>query len=760
MCIRDRFHSNGEIAIYGNYSRAKPQKSFNITLSDRFGEGNINFPLIPDKPNIDKTDDIVLRNSGTDWNTVHFRDAYMERVMKNTHSGYLATEPAVLFLNGDFWGVYTIHENHDHHWMDHNYGLKQGDYDYLKEDGSTMTVKNGSSAEFFNMYNYATTANTSTQQFYDNMDSYLNLENFTDYVIAETYYNNGDWIGDWTNNIKMWRSPKVDGKWHYLMYDLDFGLGYSGSVNDNRLNIALNPQAFSYTSNLMNAMLDNPMFRKYFINRYADLVNTIFKNSEMDDVMHQFQDSMSHDMQDHFALWGSTMNDWQDNIDDMMNFVSRRPAKARDYVESEFNMTSQVTLTLNASPSSAGRIQISTIIPTSLPWSGVYFNGNPVTITAIPNPGYTFDHFRSNVTINSNNYNQTVTYNFTNNDQITAYFTGSAAVPKITISEFNYNADSALNAGDWMELKNFGSQSVDISGWKLSDGADNHMFVFPTGTVISAGGYLVVMEDSIKFTTQFPSVSNKLGLLGFNFSNGGDEVRLFDHLGNLYLSFFYSDLAPWPLTPDGGGYTCELLNVNGNLNDGNNWFAGCIGGSPGRAYSSLLSAPIDVTGNTTFCNGGNVQLSATNDPNYTYQWKRNNTSIVGATSAVYTAVQGGTYTVVVSSLGCSVVSDPTIVTVVSQSPDPVTTSNWRCGAGSLTLNATSTDTVFWYDAPNGNLLGFGDSLVTPLLSATTTYYAKTSRNCPSNAVATIAQILQQTAAPVTSDVTRLSLIHI
>jgi hypothetical protein len=196
------------------------------------------------------------------------------------------------------------------------------------------------------------------------------------------------------------------------------------------------------------------------------------------------------------------------------------------------------------------------------------------------------------------------------------------------------------------------------------------------------------------------------------------------------------------------------LNVNGNLNDGNNWFAGCVGGSPGRAYSSLLSAPIDVTGNTTFCNGGNVQLSATNDPNYTYQWKRNNTSIVGATSAVYTAVQGGTYTVVVSSLGCSVVSDPTIVTVVSQSPDPVTTSNWRCGAGSLTLNATSTDTVFWYDAPNGNLLGFGDSLVTPLLSATTTYYAKTSRNCPSNAVATIAQILQQTAAPVTSDVTR------
>ncbi|MBP6647917.1 MAG: CotH kinase family protein [Bacteroidia bacterium] len=749
-----QFHSNGEIAIYGNYSRAKPQKSFNITLSDRFGEGNINFPLIPDKPNIDKTDDIVLRNSGTDWNTVHFRDAYMERVMKNTHSGYLATEPAVLFLNGDFWGVYTIHENHDHHWMDHNYGLKQGDYDYLKEDGSTMTVKNGSSAEFFNMYNYATTANTSTQQFYDNMDSYLNLENFTDYVIAETYYNNGDWIGDWTNNIKMWRSPKVDGKWHYLMYDLDFGLGYSGSVNDNRLNIALNPQAFSYTSNLMNAMLDNPMFRKYFINRYADLVNTIFKNSEMDDVMHQFQDSMSHDMQDHFALWGSTMNDWQDNIDDMMNFVSRRPAKARDYVESEFNMTSQVTLTLNASPSSAGRIQISTIIPTSLPWSGVYFNGNPVTITAIPNPGYTFDHFRSNVTINSNNYNQTVTYNFTNNDQITAYFTGSAATPHITISEFNYNASPANDDGDWIELHNFGSNDIDITGWIIRDEDDFHKYTFPLGTVIPANGYLVVAEDLVKFNAQHQGVFNVIGPLGFNFGNGGDQVRLFNNQDVLYLSFYFQDLAPWPVLPDGGGYTCELLSSSGDLNDGANWFPGCAGGSPGREYSSILGVPVTLTGSTTFCTGNSITLQATSISGYSYQWQRNHVNIPGATSPTLVATQGGTYAVNVSYQGCSSLSDSTVITVVTQGPDPVVLPAYRCGPGSMMLTATSTDTVYWFDSPGGNIIAVGDTLNTNYLTASVTYYAQTSLSCPSNQIAAPATILEFTAQPSTQDVSR------
>ena len=745
---------DADINIYGNYSRAKPQKSFEIKLSDKYGTGNVNYPFFTDKPFIDKMDDIVLRNSGTDWNVLHFRDALMERIMKNTWSGYLGAEPAVMFLNGAFWGVYTIHENHDDNWMDYNFGLSKKQFDYLKEDGSSITVKEGSDASFWTMYNYATTQTPTTQAYYDYMNSVLDLQNYADYFIAETYYNNGDWIGDWTNNIKMWRPNATGSKWRYLLYDTDFGFALQGSVNDNRLAIARNPAAFSHSSEMFDAMLNNPTFKRYFINRYADLINTNYLPSNVSNVLHQFQDSMSADMPAHFAKWGSNMSTWQTNVNNVMSFVNARPTIMRDNIRAGFGLTSKVTLTLNVSPAGAGRIEISTITPTTYPWSGVYFNGNPVTITAIPNPGYTFDHFRSNATITSNNTNQSVTYNFASNDAITAYFTGSAAVPKITISELNYNADSALNSGDWIELKNFGSQAVNLSGWVLSDGADNHMFHFPTGTVIPAGGYLVVMEDSVKFRTQFPTVTNAIGVLGFNYSNGGDQVRLFDYTGNLYLSFYYSDLAPWPTTPDGGGYTCELLNVNGDLSDGNNWFAGCIGGSPGRAYSSLLSVPVTVSGNTTFCNGGNVLLSATNDPNYTYQWKRNNTSIVGATSANYTAIQGGTYTVVVSSLGCSVVSDPTIVNVVSQSPDPVTAANWRCGAGTLQLTGTSTDTIFWYDAPNGNLVGFGDTLNTPALSSTTTYYAKTSRTCPSNPVATVAQILAQTAAPVTSDVTR------
>ncbi len=743
-----------DISIYGNYSRAKPQKSFEMALSSRYDVSEINYQFYPDKPYIDKASDLVLRNSGSDWNVVHFRDALMERIMRTTHCGYIDTQPAIMFLNGAYWGVYTIHENHDNHWVSDNYGLSKKECSFLKESGSTISINSGSDASFWAMYNYATSQTPTSQAYYDYMNSVLDLQNFTDYFAAETYYNNGDWIGDWTNNIKMWRPDATGGKWKYFMYDLDFGLGYSGSVNDDRLNIARHPTAFSYSSKIFDAILKNPTYKKYFINRYADLINTIFLPGQMSNEIHYFQDSMAYDMPAHFAKWGSNTSTWQSNINVVTNFANARPTIMRDFIKSQFSMTAKVTLTLNVSPAGAGRIEISTITPTSYPWSGIYYNGNPVTITAIPNPGYSFDHFKSTLMITTNNLNQSVTYNFTGNDAITAYFTGSASTPRLIVSEINYNSDTTADAGDWIELHNIGTTALNISGWKVRDSQDNHNFVFPTGTVIAANSYLVVITDSVKFKTQFPTITNKIGLLGFNLSNGGDQIRILDYNDNQKISIYYQDLAPWPQSADGGGYTCELLNQNNDPNDGTNWFAGCLGGSPGRAYSASLATTVSISGNTTFCSGGSASLSATYVNGYSYQWRRNNANISGATTSTYSATLAGSYTVQVSNSGCSIITTAFNVTIVGQAPDPVTTSDSVCASGTMTLTASASDSIFWFDGIGGNQVGIGTSFVTPNLLASTTYYARASRTCPSNYVATNAIVNLQAATPVASDAFR------
>ena len=126
----------------------------------------------------------------------------------------------------------------------------------------------------------------------------------------------------------------------------------------------------------------------------------------------------------------------------------------------------------------------------------------------------------------------------------------------------------------------------------------------------------------------------------------------------------------------------------------------------------------------------------------------------GATDSIYVATQSGAYSVWVSYQGCSIITPATTISVVTQQPAPQTTSASRCGPGEVTLTATASDSVYWYDASSGgNLVGTGTSFVT-YLNQTKTYYARTGLNCASNPIAATGTIWNEAATPVASNITR------
>ena len=724
------FSANAEIEIYGNYSRYKPQKSFEIKLSERFGTSELIYPFIQDKPYVTEYDRFILRNAGTDWNIVHFRDALMQRLMKNTYSGFVGAEPVVMFLNGAFWGVYQFNEKHNQNWIKANYGFEEDQINYIEIEGQTITVNEGSDDSFLELYEFATTASPATSDYYKNIDEKLDLKNYADYFIAETFYNNGDWLGEWTNNIKIWKPKLEGGKWKYMLIDTDYGFGLKGSVNDNRLQMARYPNSPNHNSDIFNSVLDNPTFKNYFINRYADLINTIYLPTNVENEMKQFRDSMAFDMVAHFAKWGSDTIGWNARIASMMNFVNQRPAIMRDFIIDEFNLTSEVLLTVNTFPVGSGRIEISTVIPDTYPWSGIYFNGNPVKITAIPNPGFIFDHWTSGL-IPASDSNKSVTYNFSFNDNITAYFSGSPALPKITISEINYHSSEEIDSHDWIELYNYGTFDLDVSGWQLADEQENHKFTLPTATVIPAGGYLVIPENAHEFKEAFPNVSNQVGELGFNLSNSGEEIRIYDYKDSLFQFVFYNDQSPWPIEADGLGFTCELLNPYLDLNNGNNWYKGCFGGSPGSAHSNILITPIIISNDSILCTASNLELNVTDISAYVYQWNFYQNAIQGANSEAYNVTQPGNYSVTVSVQGCS---GKSIDRTILERPFAIlsdVTAGENCGPGSVLLTAMSVDTIAWLNTPGGNVLATGNVFMTPELTQTTTYFVQAGLNCRS-----------------------------
>ena len=109
----------------------------------------------------------------------------------------------------------------------------------------------------------------------------------------------------------------------------------------------------------------------------------------------------------------------------------------------------------------------------------------------------------------------------------------------------------------------------------------------------------------------------------------------------------------------------------------------------------------NITGSTSFCAGGNTQLSTSGGTSY--QWQLNGSNIAGATNAQITAASAGTYTVIVSNgAGCTASAQH----VLTQNPQPNPTISGQstiCNDGSSTLlMATGGTTYQWFQ--NGNLI--------------------------------------------------------
>ncbi|MEI7802174.1 MAG: lamin tail domain-containing protein, partial [Bacteroidota bacterium] len=171
--------------------------------------------------------------------------------------------------------------------------------------------------------------------------------------------------------------------------------------------------------------------------------------------------------------------------------------------------------------------------------------------------------------------------------------------PEIVFSEINYKSAANMNADDWVEIHNVSSNPINLQQWSFKDDNDIDIFYLPAVT-LQPNGYRVLCQNVGNFLSRHPTVSNVNGPFNFGLSRKGETLRLFDGNGKLNFSVNYNNSAPWPTTPDSGGYTLELSNIHGHINDGSNWFAGCIEGSPGKAYDPDCGTGVTEISNSTF----------------------------------------------------------------------------------------------------------------------------------------------------------------
>jgi hypothetical protein len=171
-------------------------------------------------------------------------------------------------------------------------------------------------------------------------------------------------------------------------------------------------------------------------------------------------------------------------------------------------------------------------------------------------------------------------------------FIPKALSDSLIINEINYHSEAGFDPGDWVELYNPHQYALDITNWKLKDEVNTHIFIFPSGSIIPPGGFLVVAEIMKSFDSLFPNVTNYVGPMGFGLSGNGELIRLYNSSGSMVDTVHYNDTAPWPTEPDGTGPTLELISPSLDNALASSWKASCEPhGTPGKQNCTNVFIP-------------------------------------------------------------------------------------------------------------------------------------------------------------------------
>ena len=580
------FSLNCGIKIFGAWSRARPQKSLAVFFRNEYGDPVLeNVQLFKSKP-ITSFKSLVLRNSGNDYDYTRFRDGMMTDLVKNMDTDIQAFEPVILYLNGQFWGHINLREKINEDYLESNYKVDATKLDLLEYEASVIE---GSNAEYQELLDFLKSNSLSTDANYEFAASQIDISNFIDYQLSQIYFNNRDWPG---NNIKFWKPQTEEGLWRWLMFDTDFGFGIYNS-NDftlNTIQFALEPNGPSWpnppwSTLLFRKLIENSRFKHAFINRFADMLNTTFVGSTVVSKIDSIAAILQPEIQRHYNRWGApSPGGWQNSVQTMRNFALNRVSYMQTHINQQFVRAGIFEVTLLNFPSAAGKINLNTIEVSGDSWKGKYFENVPISLTAKAVRGYKFSNWEVNgVAV----LDQTIEINLKKATTIKAVYEQTIDDGNsVVINEINYNSPIEFDAGDWVELYNWGRTDLDISGWILKDDDNTHQFIIPKNTILKSKDFLVICRNSINFSAVHPSVTNFTGDMDFGLASASDEVRLFTNFGELVDSVAFKSELPWPVEPNGTGPTLELRHYTHDNTISGSWKTALENlGTPGRENS-------------------------------------------------------------------------------------------------------------------------------------------------------------------------------
>lgn len=391
------------IRNHGNGSRFFKNRSYRMYAKSDYGKKDLKYNFFDEYP-YDSFKRLIVRNSGNDTYRTMFRDAFIQKLNEHLNFSTQKYQPVITFVNGEYYGLMNLRERYDEKYFERVYDIKERELDFLENDA---LVEVGDSIQYRLVLDFFQTKNLKKKKHYQKALTYIDEVNFTDFQIAEIYAANFDWPHN--NNVYFRKrvdyTPDApygqDGRFRWLFKDLDAGFNgidewINHSYNHNTLTAAVGS-----TDQILQSLLKNDTYKKYFINRFADLMNTCYKEQHVIALINSMQDNIRPEMPKYIERWNllTSMQNWENRVEQLREFARLRPNYQDQHLQAFFNLRGKYRLKAHINDKERGFVKVNTIEINSSTvgvgddyenWQGYYFKTIPVTIEAIALPGYRF----------------------------------------------------------------------------------------------------------------------------------------------------------------------------------------------------------------------------------------------------------------------------------------------------------------------------------------------------------------------------------
>ncbi|MDG1890779.1 MAG: lamin tail domain-containing protein [Verrucomicrobiota bacterium] len=621
---KDGFQINAGIRVRGGFSRStsNPKHALRLFFRNEYGEPKLKYPVFGEDAaqSFDGFDLRTFQNYSWsfqgDSRGIFLRDQYNRDLQLAMGHHTERGEFVHLYINGMYWGLYNAVERPEASYGASYYGGDKEDYDVVKVEAGPYTINatDGNLDDWRTLYDAARAGFSSDAAYQRVLGNHpdgtrnadypvlVDVPNLIDYMLIILYGGNLDapisnFLGNTRpNNFYSIRNRLGDFGFQHFVHDAEHTLL---NVNQDRTGPYSAGSSFQHFNPqyLWQKLLDNDAFRlKVADHIHKHMFNDgVLTREQASALFLKRKEEIDRAVVAESARWGDSKRsspftrdkDWMGSINKVANnFIRRRTdilfnqLKRDDLYPdldapalNQFGGIVQDGFQLEVDKGNADRVYFTLDGSDPRLPGGGSAPGARLYQGAITIKGHASFAARGLSHGEWSALAQTA-------------FTVERSFNDLLVTEIMYHpsvdkAVSEEDAYEFIELKNVASNALDLSGVSFTDGIG---FTFPNGFVLESGATLVLARNETEFRSRYPTVP-LAGIYSGRLNNGGERLTLVHATGEVIFSFKYDDDQPWPLTPDGGGFSLVPLQTT-QLQDqsqGSSWRASSQPlGSPGR----------------------------------------------------------------------------------------------------------------------------------------------------------------------------------